>query len=58
MGEGSVALAGRTRHNKLVHFTGDATLVGHSVRIHIDHAGPFALRGRLVDSTGEPDVLA
>jgi tRNA-2-methylthio-N6-dimethylallyladenosine synthase len=57
-GEGSVALAGRTRHNKLVHFAGDPGLIGHAVRIHIEHAGPFALRGRLVEAPDEPDVLA
>ena len=57
-GEGSVALAGRTRHNKLVHLAGDPDLVGHPVRVHIEYAGPFALRGRLVESADEPDVLA
>jgi tRNA-2-methylthio-N6-dimethylallyladenosine synthase len=45
-GEGSVALAGRTRHNKLVHLSGDPSLVGRFVTVRIDHAGPFALRGR------------
>jgi tRNA-2-methylthio-N6-dimethylallyladenosine synthase len=57
-GERSVALAGRTRHNKLVHLAGDPALVGHRVRVHVEHAGPFALRGRLVESPDEPDVLA
>jgi len=57
-GEGSVALSGRTRHNKLVHLAGDPGLVGHAARVHIDHAGPFALRGRLVEAQDEPDVLA
>jgi tRNA-2-methylthio-N6-dimethylallyladenosine synthase len=57
-GEGSVALAGRTRHNKLVHVAGDPGLVGHPVRVHIEHAGPFALRGRLVEAPDEPDVIA
>jgi tRNA-2-methylthio-N6-dimethylallyladenosine synthase len=57
-GEGSVALAGRTRHNKLVHFAGDPALIGRAVRVHIEHAGPFALRGRLVEARDEPDVLA
>jgi tRNA-2-methylthio-N6-dimethylallyladenosine synthase len=45
-GEGSVALAGRTRHNKLVHLSGDPALVGRLVNVQIDYAGPFALRGR------------
>lgn len=46
-GEGSVALAGRTRHNKLVHLSGDPALVGRAVTVLIEHAGPFALRGRV-----------
>jgi tRNA-2-methylthio-N6-dimethylallyladenosine synthase len=46
-GEGSVALAGRTRHNKLVHFSGDPSLVGQPAEVTIEYAGPFALRGRL-----------
>jgi tRNA-2-methylthio-N6-dimethylallyladenosine synthase len=58
VGERSVALAGRTRHNKLVHLAGDPDLVGHPVRVRIEHAGPFALRGRLVDAPDEPDALA
>ena len=49
-GEGSVALAGRSRHNKLVHFAGRPDLIGHDVRVQIEFAGPFALRGRLVDA--------
>ena len=57
-GEGSVALSGRTRHNKLVHLAGNPGLVGHPARVHVDHAGPFALRGRLVAAADEPDVLA
>jgi len=57
-GEGRVALSGRTRHSKLVHLAGDPALVGHRVRVHLEHAGPFALRGRLVESPDEPDVLA
>ena len=48
-GEGSVALAGRTRHNKLVHLAGDPGLVGSTVTVRIDHAGPFALRGRAIE---------
>ena len=57
-GEGSVAMAGRTRHNKLVHLAGDPALVGQPVRVHIEHAGPFALRGHLVAAPSEPDVIA
>jgi tRNA-2-methylthio-N6-dimethylallyladenosine synthase len=47
-GEGSVALSGHSRHNKLVHLAGDPELVGHTVTVVVDHAGPFALRGRAV----------
>ena len=50
-GEGSVALAGRTRHNKLVHLAGDPGLVGRAVTVRVEHAGPFALRGRVVAPT-------
>ena len=49
-GEGSVALAGRSRHNKLVHFAGPPELVGRSVDVVVDFAGPFALRGRMLPS--------
>jgi tRNA-2-methylthio-N6-dimethylallyladenosine synthase len=54
-GEGSVALAGRTRHSKLVHLAGDPSLLGRAVNVRIEYAGPFALRGRLVsDATPGP----
>jgi tRNA-2-methylthio-N6-dimethylallyladenosine synthase len=39
------SVSGRTRGNKLVHLGGDATLLGREVRVRIDHAGPYALRG-------------
>jgi tRNA-2-methylthio-N6-dimethylallyladenosine synthase len=45
--DGLVALVGRTRHNKLVHLSGPAALLGRMASVRIDHAGPFALRGRL-----------
>jgi tRNA-2-methylthio-N6-dimethylallyladenosine synthase len=57
-GEGSVALAGRTRHNKLVHLAGHPDLVGKRVRVHIEYAGAFALRGHLVETQDQPDVFA
>jgi tRNA-2-methylthio-N6-dimethylallyladenosine synthase len=41
-------VSGRTRTNKLVHLAGDASLVGRTVTVRIDHAGPYALRGALV----------
>jgi tRNA-2-methylthio-N6-dimethylallyladenosine synthase len=49
-GEGSVALAGRTRHNKLVHLAADSATLGREVTVRIEHAGPFALRGRVVSA--------
>jgi tRNA-2-methylthio-N6-dimethylallyladenosine synthase len=45
---GGPRVTGRTRGNKLVHLVGDASLVGQAVRVRIDHAGPYALRGTLV----------
>jgi tRNA-2-methylthio-N6-dimethylallyladenosine synthase len=44
----AVALAGRTRGNKLVHVRGSAALLGREVAVRIEHAGPYALRGALV----------
>ena len=55
--EGS-ALSGRTRTNKLVHLRGDPELVGREATVHVEHAGPYALRGTLVSepagSAAEP----
>jgi tRNA-2-methylthio-N6-dimethylallyladenosine synthase len=45
---GAARLSGRARSNKLVHLAGDPSLVGRSVTVRIDHAGPYALRGALV----------
>jgi tRNA-2-methylthio-N6-dimethylallyladenosine synthase len=45
--EGIAHLAGRSRENKLVHVAGDPALVGELVRVRVDHAGPYALRGTL-----------
>jgi tRNA-2-methylthio-N6-dimethylallyladenosine synthase len=47
-GPGEVALAGRTRGNKLVHLAGPADLLGTLVSVRIEHAGPYALRGSAV----------
>jgi tRNA-2-methylthio-N6-dimethylallyladenosine synthase len=41
-------LSGRTRTNKLVHLVGDPGLIGQTVAVRIEHAGPYALRGALV----------
>ena len=45
--DGQVHLAGRSRESKLVHVAGSADLVGRLVRVRVDHAGPYALRGAL-----------
>jgi len=42
-------VAGRTRHNKLVHLDGGPELVGRFVSVIIEHAGPYALTGRRID---------
>ena len=49
-GEGTAGrqVSGRTRQNKLVHLGGGAELLGRAVRVRVDHAGPYALRGTVV----------
>ena len=42
-----VHLTGRTRQNKLVHLTGRAAWLGTLVDVTVEHAGPYALRGRV-----------
>jgi tRNA-2-methylthio-N6-dimethylallyladenosine synthase len=44
---GRPRLAGRNRHNKLVHFDGDAQLLGSLVEVRVERAGPYALVGAL-----------
>jgi tRNA-2-methylthio-N6-dimethylallyladenosine synthase len=41
-------VSGRTRQNKLVHVEGGAQLLGRTVPVLVDHAGPYALRGVIV----------
>lgn len=45
--DGVAHLAGRSRENKLVHVAGSPDLLGGLVRVTVDHAGPYALRGSL-----------
>jgi tRNA-2-methylthio-N6-dimethylallyladenosine synthase len=45
--DGVAHLLGRAREAKLVHVAGSPDLLGHEVRVVIDHAGPYALRGTL-----------
>jgi tRNA-2-methylthio-N6-dimethylallyladenosine synthase len=40
-------LAGRNRHNKLVHFDGPPELIGSLVEVRVERAGPYALAGSL-----------
>ena len=42
---GRPRVAGRNRHNKLVHFDGSPELVGQLINVRIDHAGPYSLSG-------------
>jgi tRNA-2-methylthio-N6-dimethylallyladenosine synthase len=42
---GEVAMSGRNRENRLVHFVGRTELVGHLVDVRIEHVGPYSLRG-------------
>ncbi|MFL5687295.1 MAG: tRNA (N6-isopentenyl adenosine(37)-C2)-methylthiotransferase MiaB [Chloroflexota bacterium] len=44
-------VTGRTRGNKLVHVFADASVVGDEVRVRVEHAGPYALRGSLVEAS-------
>lgn len=45
--EGVVHLVGRSRQNKLVHVPGPGDRLGGLVDVVVEHAGPYALRGRL-----------
>lgn len=45
--DGTVHLVGRTRANKLVHVAGPEAALGTELRVRIEHAGPYALRGSL-----------
>jgi tRNA-2-methylthio-N6-dimethylallyladenosine synthase len=44
-------VSGRTRGNKLVHLSGGAELVGREVLARIDRAGPYALRGSVIEGS-------
>ena len=46
-------LTGRTPGGRLVHFPGDESLVGQFVRVTIDRAEPFALRGTMTPGAPE-----
>ncbi|HEY0444491.1 MAG TPA: hypothetical protein VGC90_09735, partial [Candidatus Limnocylindrales bacterium] len=57
-GPGTVHLTGRSRQNKLVHLAGDPSLVGRLVRVRIEHAGPYALRGVVADRAASGVAVA
>jgi hypothetical protein len=44
-------VSGRTRGNKLVHLSGGIELVGREVLARIDRAGPYALRGSVIEGS-------
>jgi tRNA-2-methylthio-N6-dimethylallyladenosine synthase len=46
-GPGEVHLSGRSRQNKLVHLAAGPELLGSLVRVRIEGAGPYSLRGTL-----------
>ena len=46
-GKEPCTLTGRTPGGRLVHFPGDGALIGQFVRVKIERAEPFALRGTL-----------
>ncbi len=51
VGQGSGAwVSGRSREHKLVHLAGGPELVGRLVTARIDHAGPYSLRGSVVEA--------
>ena len=47
-------MTGRTEGNKLVHFAAPEELAGRFVRIKIDRADAFALRGTLTEQRRIP----
>ena len=42
-------LMGRTRNGRLVNFSGDVSMVGKLVNVHINRAQPFSLLGEIVE---------
>jgi tRNA-2-methylthio-N6-dimethylallyladenosine synthase len=48
---------GRTETNKLVFLESDERLSGKLVRVKIEHAGPWSLRGSLVGERERPDLV-
>ena len=46
--------SGRSRQNKLVHFAAERIRPGTVVEVHIDHAAPHFLKGKLVRVLSQP----
>ncbi len=44
------SVSGRSREHKVVHLAGGPELVGRLVTARIEHAGPYSLRGTVVDA--------
>lgn len=42
-------LMGRTRNGRLVNFSGDSSMIGKLVNVHINRAQPFSLLGEIVE---------
>ncbi|MDD2941662.1 MAG: tRNA (N6-isopentenyl adenosine(37)-C2)-methylthiotransferase MiaB [bacterium] len=48
----SGALRGRTRHNVLAEISGEGMKIGDTVRARVSFAGPYGIRGELVENSG------
>jgi tRNA-2-methylthio-N6-dimethylallyladenosine synthase len=44
----ALRVSGRSRQNKLVHVAGGPDLVGRTVQVRVEHAGPYSLRGAVL----------
>ncbi|CAN7527759.1 tRNA (N6-isopentenyl adenosine(37)-C2)-methylthiotransferase MiaB [Paenibacillus sp. LjRoot56] len=49
-------LAGRTRTNKLIHFTGNPSLIGQMVHVKVTHAQTWILKGEIVHKSLQMSV--
>jgi tRNA-2-methylthio-N6-dimethylallyladenosine synthase len=48
---------GRTDTNKLVFFEAEESLIGELVRVKVEHAGPWSMRGALVGESEQHDLV-
>lgn len=49
-GKDAGALSGRTAGGRLIHFSGEPSLIGQFVQVTVERAEPYALRGRIAES--------